>query len=952
MYRILSIFVLNPYDMAEDIKKKLFLLDGMALIFRAHYAFIKNPRISSKGLNTSALYGYSNTLLEIIQKEKPTHLGVSFDTKAPTFRHEMFKEYKAGRQETPEDIIISIPLVKQLTEAFGIPVLVMDGFEADDIIGTLAKKAEAAGFDEVFMMTPDKDYYQLVTEKIKVYKPAFMGNPPEIMDIPKILEKWKIAKIDQVIDMLGLMGDAVDNIPGIPGVGEKTAQKLIAQYNSVEGLLEHTDELKGKLKEKVENNKDLAILSKQLATIKLDVPVEFDEAALEYPAIPLDKVTPLFEEYEFRTLMKRLGGTASPAASTTTAKSTATKSNENQMGLFDMGAAEESEEVPVRKRTLHNTVSRYHFVDTDAKLNELIPFLMMQDELCFDTETTGVDANIAEIVGASFCYHAGEAFYVPFSPDPKEARAKLELLRPVFENASIVKIGQNIKYDIMILARYGINVTGKIFDTMLAHYLVAPEQRHNMDHLAEEYLNYTPVSITELIGKKGAKQGNMRDLPQESIVNYACEDADVTFQLKGLLEPAVAAVGELDLLQDIETPLVPVLAKVESHGVRLDSEFLNKYSIELGSESTEIEKAIYKEAGVEFNIASPKQLGEVLFETLKIDTKAKKTKTGQYATGEEILVKYANDHPIANMILEYRELNKLKSTYVDALPQMVNEQSKKIHTSFNQAVAATGRLSSVNPNLQNIPIRTERGRKIRKAFIPSDDNHVLLSADYSQVELRIMAHYSEDKHMLEAFKNGVDIHSSTASKVFEVGLDEVTTDMRRKAKMVNFGIIYGISAFGLAQRLDIARKEAGDIIDAYFNEFSSVKTFMDKAVNLARDNGYSETLYGRRRYLKDINSRNFTVRSFAERNAINAPIQGSAADIIKIAMIQMQDYLDKEKLKSKMILQVHDELVFDVPKEELDILTPKVAEIMSGAADLKVPLEVETGTGDDWLAAH
>ncbi|EOZ95940.1 DNA polymerase I [Indibacter alkaliphilus LW1] len=930
--------------------KKLFLLDAMALIYRAHFAFSKNPRINSKGLNTGIMLGFTNTLLEVLEKEKPTHIAVAFDTKAPTFRHVQFEAYKANRQEQPEDIEIGIPWVKQIVEAFNIPVLELDGFEADDIIGTIAKKAERTSF-VVYMMTPDKDYGQLVEEHIYLYKPAFMGNAVDIMGPKEVCAKWDIENVDQVRDILGLMGDAVDNIPGIPGIGEKTAVKLLKAYGSIEEMLQHTDDLKGKQKENVVNFGQQGLLSKELATINIDVPVDFDEKSLHYDGPDEEKLKALFAELEFRTLTQRVFGEKM--------KKPQVKVSE-QLGLFT-GESEVKEEdipeenplpVPVLHDSILTTAHDYHKVDGEKAIKELISYLEIQDEFCFDTETTALNPNEAELVGLSFSYVPGEAFYIPFPQDQEEAKKKLELFRGAFENENIIKIGQNVKYDLLVLKNYDMQVRGKLYDTMLAHYLVEPEGKHSMDWLAQQYLNYKPVSIESLIGKKGKNQGSMRDVDVDEVVAYAAEDADITLKLKEKLDPLVKENGLEKLLHEVENPLIRVLTEMEFEGVRIDTESLAEMSKELEKESIEMEKRVYELAGEEFNLSSPKQLGEILFVKLKLDSKAKKTKTGQYATGEEILSKMAAEHEIARVILEYRQIVKLKSTYVDALPTMINPKTGRVHTTYNQFVAATGRLSSINPNLQNIPIRTERGREIRKAFVPRDDNHVLFAADYSQIELRIMAAFSKDESMIEAFKNGRDIHATTAAKIFQVSLEEVTSDMRRKAKTANFGIIYGISAFGLSQRLNISRTEAKEIIDAYFKEFPAVKAYMDNCIEKAKKDEYVETILGRRRYLRDINSRNQTMRGFAERNAINAPIQGSAADMIKVAMINVYQWMKQEKLKSKMILQVHDELVFDAVKDELELLQKEIPKLMSDAVKLGVPVVVETGTGKDWLEAH
>lgn len=928
--------------------KKLFLLDAMALIFRAHFAFSKNPRINSKGLSTGVVLGFANSLIEIINKEKPSHIGVGFDMPGPTFRHKMFEAYKAQREEAPEDIKIGIPIVKEMLKCFNIPVIEKSGFEADDVIGTLAKKASQHGF-EVFMMTPDKDYAQLVEEHVYLYKPAYMGNAVDILGIDEVLKKFDIAEVDQVRDFLGLMGDASDNIPGIPGIGAKTAVKLLKEYGSVENLIANSDKLKGKQKENVVNFAEQGLLSKELATIVLDVPVEFDEQSLEYNGFDEEKLTALFDELEFRNLAKRVFGASTSGI---------VKPENAQLSMFGDAPVSESKEVveeiheEIEKKSLYNTIHDYHLIDTPELIKDLISYLKIQDEFCFDTETTSVNAREAELVGIAFSYVPGEAYYIPVPEDPDKVMEIVGLLKPVLENEAIAKIGQNIKYDILVLKNYGIEVKGKLFDTMLAHYLYEPDMRHNMDVLAETYLNYSPVSIQTLIGKKGAKQGTMRDVEVEKVVQYAGEDADITLQLKHEFEKLVKENSLEKLLFDMETPLVNVLAAMEYEGVTVDEATLKKLSDELALSSDEVEKEIYEIAEVKFNIASPKQLGAVLFEKLKLVDKPKKTKTGQYATGEEILTGLANEHPIASKILDFRELQKLKSTYVDALPALISKKDGRIHTSYNQAVAATGRLSSTNPNLQNIPIRTEKGREIRKAFIPRDKDHILMAADYSQIELRIMAEFAKDESMIEAFKNGRDIHATSASKIFKVPLEEVNDDMRRKAKMANFGIIYGISAFGLSQRLGIPRREAVEIIGAYFEEFSAVKTYMDKVINDARENGYVETLMGRKRYLRDIDSKNATMRGFAERNAINAPIQGSAADMIKVAMINIHNWMQKENLKSKMILQVHDELVFDVHHSEKELMEQKIPEFMKSAIELEVPMEVGLGFGQNWLEAH
>lgn len=935
-------------------EKTLFLLDAMALIYRAHFAFSKNPRINSKGLNTGAPFGFTNSLYEIIDKRKPTHIAVAFDTHAPTFRHIQYEPYKANREETPEDIKISTPIIKDIVRAFNIPVLELDGYEADDVIGTFAKKAARKGF-EVFMMTPDKDYGQLVEEHIYLYKPSFMGNGVDIMGVPEILAKWDIQRIDQVVDMLGLQGDAVDNIPGIPSVGPKTAAKLLKEYDTLENIVAHAHELKGKLAEKVAQFGDQGILSKELARIELEVPIEFIEEDMVYTGPNVEKLTGLFEELEFRNTLKRILGQPA-AAAPRTAKPKAAASD--QMGLFGddaptlQSSAEEEAYAP-EKNNLANTAHDYQLVDTPELRKRLVKYLLVQDEICFDTETDNLDPIEANMVGIAFSYQQGEAYYVPTPPDDKaETQRIVDEFRLVFENEKISKIAQNAKYDVQIMKNYNVEVKGPIFDTMLAHYLIDPDTRHNMDTLAENYLNYSPVSITELIGKKGVKQGTMRDVPVDQVVEYAGEDADITYQLKTSLQPMLEEGTLKKLFEEVEIPLMHVLADIEYNGVKIDVDALSAMSKELEIEILKAQTEIFEMAGEEFNVASPKQLGVVLFDKLKLIDKPKKTKTGQYATGEDILSKLAVEHDIAKRILEFREYQKLKSTYVDALPTMVSPVDGLVHTDYRQAVAATGRLSSNNPNLQNIPIRTPKGREIRKAFIPRSEEYTLLAADYSQIELRIVASLAKDEGMIEAFKSGRDIHSTTASKVFNVPLEEVDRDMRRKAKEVNFGLIYGISAFGLAQNIGISRTEAQQIITSYFNEFPGVKSYMDAQVNKAREYTYVETILGRRRYLRDIHSKNMTVRGHAERNAINAPIQGSAADMIKVAMINIHKWMKQENMKSKMIMQVHDELVFDVHKSELEIMKTKIPELMMGAVELDVPMEVEVGVGENWLIAH
>lgn len=939
--------------------KKLFLLDAMALIYRAHFAFIKNPRITTTGMNTSAVFGFTNTLLEVIKKENPTHLAIAFDTKEPTFRHVQFPEYKANREEMPEDIGIAIPLVKRLAKAMNIHLYEMPGFEADDIIGTIAKRAARQDF-EVYMYTPDKDYGQLVEEHIFLYKPAFLGNGVEVQGVKEVLDKWDIERIDQVVDMLGLMGDKVDNIPGIPGVGEKTAVKFLKEYGSIEGLLENADKISGKIGEKVREGRDSALMSKELAKISLEVPVEFNEDELLIEPYNAELLGQFLDELEFRTLKNRMltGQSAGTDSTKTTTddrantKAPSNKSASNQIGLFEQEQSEEFTKPAGEKRSIDSREHEYHLIDTKEKRAELIKYLLHQKEVCFDTETTDIDAFDAELVGFSFAYKKGEAYYVPVSADQKIAKEIVEEFRPVFESDQILKIAQNLKYDVSVLKNYGLTVLSPMYDTMLAHYIIEPDQRHGMDYLSELYLNYEPVHIEELIGKKGKKQGNMRDVAIEDIKEYAAEDADITLELKHILDKDLVSKGQEKLLYEVEVPLVNVLSDMEMEGIKIDVHALYELSDTLQKDLGIVQNEIFELAGMEFNIGSPKQLGEVLFEHLKIDAKPKKTPTGQYATGEDILSNYENEYAIARKILDYREFSKLKSTYVDALPALINKRTGRIHTSYNQAVAATGRLSSTNPNLQNIPIRTERGREIRKAFVPRNEAFEILSADYSQIELRIMAAFSEDPSMVMAFNKDVDIHSTTASKVFGVDLPDVTSDMRRKAKMVNFGIIYGISAFGLAQRLGIPRSEGKEIIDNYFEQFPRVKEFMDECIAGAREKEYVETILGRRRYLRDINSRNQTNRGFAERNAINAPIQGSAADMIKVAMINIHDWMKKEKLQSRMLLQVHDELVFDAHKDETELLKLKVHELMTTAIPFKVKIDTGMGVGQNWLEAH
>ena len=929
--------------------KKLFLLDGMALIYRAHFALSKNPRFTSAGLNTSAMMGFTNTLLEILKKEQPTHIAVVFDTSAPTERHTDYEAYKAHREQMPEDLSRALPYVVKIIEGFNIPVITLDGYEADDIIGTLAKKAEIAGF-QVFCMTPDKDFGQLVSDNIFIYKPSRMGNDMEILGVPEILKKWEIERVDQVIDILGLWGDAVDNIPGIPGIGEKTAKDLIKRYGTMENIIANSHELKGKQRENVEQFSAQGLLSKKLATILLNVPVELEENKLILEAPDREKLEPIFAELEFRTIGRRVFGEEFKTADKSV----------NASGQFSMFSVAdnlegtiiiESDE-PRQFETMATSQHNYVLVDTKEKRDLLIIDLLKQKEISFDTETTGTDANNCELVGLSFSFKIGEAYYIPAPKTEPEIRVLLDEFKPVLENPSIIKIGQNIKYDILVLKWYDVEIKGILFDTMLAHYIIDPDTRHNMDVLAENYLNYSPVSITELIGKKGKGQLNMADIDVEIVKDYAAEDADVTLRLKHTFEPLLKDSNSTSLANDIENPLIYVLAAIEKEGVAIDTQALKEFSKELETTISSTEKNIFEHAGLKFNIASPKQLGEVLFDKLQLDPKAKKTKTGQYQTGEDVLSYLAPKHEIVNEILIFRSLQKLKSTYVDALPLMINPKTGRIHTSYNQAVASTGRLSSNNPNLQNIPIKTEKGREVRKAFIPRDNNHLIVSADYSQIELRIIAEISKDANMMDAFINGIDIHTATAAKVYGVALADVDSTQRRNAKAVNFGIIYGQSAFGLSQNLNIPRKEAAEIIENYFAQYPGIKTYMASTMDFARENGYVETLKGRRRYLRDINSANQTVRGFAERNAINAPIQGSAADMIKIAMINIYREMNEQKLEAKMTMQVHDELVFDVPINEVEKIKPIIENGMRNAIKMEVPIVVEIGTGKNWLEAH
>jgi len=931
-------------------KNKLFLLDAYALIYRSYYAFIKNPRMTSKGVNTSAIFGFVNTLEEVLRKENPTHIAVAFDPAGPTFRHTQFESYKAQREATPEDIKTAIPVIKKILEAYRIPILEVEGYEADDVIGTIAKQVDKSNFD-VYMMTPDKDYAQLVDDHIFIYKPKYGSNDFEILDYEKVLEKYNLKNPQQMIDLLGLMGDASDNIPGCPGVGPKTADKLLTEFGSIENLLQNTKQLKGSIKEKVEENKDQILFSKFLATIKTDVPLKIETDNLKRQQIDEAALREIFDELEFRTLTNRI---LNPQINIE--KKTSKPQQPMQGNLFDeplekIAPRPSLFDLPKDFTDIHSTPHSYVLIEGDEKLEELNRKLCTQPSVCFDTETTGTDPLLAELVGMSFAFDEGEAFYIPISSNREEAQRQVNFFKPFFENENIEKVGQNLKYDMLELRNYGIEVKGKLFDTMIAHYLLNPELRHGMDYMAETFLKYKTIHIDELIGPKGKNQLNMRDIDPQIVCEYAAEDADITLKLKNVLEKKIHENNLDKLLYEVECPLIYVLADMEWTGVRLDLKALEELSKQLTEELSTIEHEIVQMAGIDFNINSPKQIGEILFDRMKIVEKPKKTKTGQYSTNEEELEKLRGKHPIIDKILEQRGIKKLLSTYIDAFPQLINPRSGKIHTSFNQTVAATGRLSSTNPNLQNIPVRDERGKEMRKVFIP-DEGCVFASSDYSQIELRIMAHLSADKNMVEAFMHDQDIHAATASKIYHVPIEEVTADMRRKAKTANFGIIYGITPFGLSERLSISRSEAKQLIDEYFETFPDVKRYMDESIATARTKGYVETIFGRKRYLPDINSRNANVRGFAERNAINAPIQGSAADIIKVAMIKIHNRFAKEKLKSKMILQVHDELDFNVVEEELDAVRKIVVEEMEHACKLIVPLKTDFGYGKNWLEAH
>ena len=941
------------------------MLDAYALVFRAYYALIRNPRITSKGRNTNAQFGFTNTILELINNQKPTHMAVCFDTHAPTERHTDFADYKANRQETPEDISSAVPDIKRIIEGLNIPVIAIDGYEADDVIGALAKKAEKEGY-EVYMVTPDKDYGQLVSENIKIYKPPYQGGKFEILGPAEVCAKWDIENVDQVIDILGLMGDAVDNIPGIKGVGEKTAAKLIKEYGSLENILANADNIKGSVGEKVRAGKDLALMSKKLATIIINVPVEFHEEDFRVKEMNKETLREIFNELEFKTLGKRIFGEETITITDPANPGVETKIKKTETAQMDLfgNVIEQTEVIEVTVKTedgpspvnnnIHNTPHNYILANTDELIKELVNNLGKAPEICFDTETTGIDANDAELVGLSFSVRAGEGYYVPCPADKESCITILNNFQTLFNDTGKTWVGHNIKYDMLILKWYGFELLGNIFDTMLAHYVIEPDGKNGMDALSEKYLGYEPVHIEELIGKKGKGQGNMRDVDPEKIKEYAAEDADITLQLKSISLPLLKQREVEKVFNEVENPLVKVLTAMEFEGIKVDENFLKEYSKVLEKEAKTAEESVYQQAGVRFNLASPKQLGEVLFDKMQIDPKAKKTKTGQYATGEDVLLKLASKNKIVDDILVFREFTKLRSTYVDALPLMINKKTGRVHTSYAQAVAVTGRLSSNNPNLQNIPIRTERGREIRKAFIPRDADHVLVSADYSQIELRIVAAISGDVNMCEAFKTGTDIHTATAAKVFNVDAKEVTKEMRYKAKSVNFGIIYGQGAFGLAENLGISRTEAKEIIDNYKKQFPNIQKYMDDTIHFAQEHGYVQTLMGRKRWLKDINSANFTVRAFAERNAINSPIQGSAADMIKLAMIKIHHEFKKQNFRSKMLLQVHDELVFDAHKDEVEKIKPIILNCMQTALTLPndVPTDAEIGVGVSWLEAH
>ncbi len=936
-------------------EKKLFLLDAMALIYRAYYALIRSPIITTKGKNTNAQYGFTNTLFDLISRENPTHLAVAFDTYAPTERHTDFSAYKAQRQDAPEDLLAAIPDIKKIIEGFNLPVVECDGYEADDIIGALAQQAEKEGY-QVFMVTPDKDFGQLVTNNIKIYKPGYQGGKVEIMGEKEVCEKWGIKNVQQVIDILGLMGDASDNIPGIAGVGEKTAAKLLSQYETLENVVADADNIKGALGEKIRAGKEMAILSKKLATIITEVPCRFHEEDFRIKAYDADALREIFTELEFKGLGRRILGDEYNVF--------VIEKQVIQTDLFGNAMEtipEAKEEKPEKEkpgllaeRNISNTVHNYQLIEGDEAVRDLVNKLLVQKEISFDIETTSIDANEADLVGLSFSFKAAEGYYVPCPDDEEQVVRLLKEFEPLFSDPAKIWIGQNIKYDLLVLKWYGVEFKGSLFDTMLAHYVIESEGRRNMDLLSAQYLGYVPISIEELIGKKGKNQGNMREVEIEKAKEYAVEDADITLQLKQVFTPVLKDKEVDKVFEQVESPLIKVLLDMEYEGVNVDVEFLNLYSKDLESEAKRCEESVYEQAGIKFNLASPKQLGEVLFEKMQLGEKIKKTKGGQYSTGEDVLLKLAKDNPIVENILNFRELTKLKSTYVDALPQLINKKSCRVHTCYGQAIAVTGRLSSNNPNLQNIPVRTERGREIRKAFIPRNSDHLIISADYSQIELRIVAAMSGDPAMSDAFRQEKDIHTATAAKVFNVEEEDVTKEMRYKAKSVNFGIIYGQGAFGLSQNLDISRTEAKEIIDNYKKQFSHIEKFMEEMKQFCKVNGYVQTLMGRKRWLKDINSSNFTVRGYAERNAINSPIQGTAADMIKLAMIHIHKEFQKHKFKSKMIMQVHDELVFDAHKSEVEIIKPIIIEGMKNALPLpnNVPVEAEIGVGENWLEAH
>lgn len=940
-------------------EKKLFLLDAMALIFRAYYALIRAPRITSKGKNTNAQFGFTNTIIELINNQKPTHMAVCFEGGRPSDRVNDFADYKANRQEAPEDLSLSIPDIKKILQGLNVPMIESDGFEADDVIGTLSKQAEALGY-EVYMVTPDKDYGQLVSEKVKIYKPGYQGGDVEIMGPKEVCDKWCIDNVTQVIDILGLMGDAVDNIPGIAGVGQKTACKLLTEYGSLENILENADNIKGALGEKIRKGREDAIMSKKLATIITNVPVEFHEEDFRLKEWNRDILKEIFTELEFKTVGRRLlgddfgetPGTRRAAAGVQTDLFGAPTSNGKGNGTENVISNEPTYTQATKNIT--NTPHQYELVESEGEMQMLLDALNSSMHISFDTETTSIDANNAELVGLSFSVQPHTGWYVPVPSNKEEAKRVLKHFEHLFKDKGKTWIGHNAKYDMLVLKWYGVEIKGALFDTLLAHYVIEPEGKHNMDWLSAKYLGYEPIHIEELIGKKGKNQGTMRDVAPADVKDYAAEDADVTLQFKSIFEPLLQKNDVQYVFEKVELPLVPVLVNMEYEGIRIDETFLNDYSKVLETEARTHEEKVYEVAGVKFNLGSPKQLGEILFDKLQLDPKAKKTKTGQYATGEDVLSKLANEHSIAADILAYREYTKLKSTYVDALPLLINPKTGRVHTTFAQAIAVTGRLSSNNPNLQNIPIRTDRGREIRKAFIPRDENHVLISADYSQIELRIVAAISGDEAMSEAFRNGKDVHTATASKVYNVPESEVTKEMRYKAKSVNFGIVYGQGTFGLAQNLKIKQSEAREIIDNYKKEFSGITRYMDDTINFARENGYVQTIMGRKRWLRDINSANFTVRGLAERNAINSPIQGTAADMIKLAMIKIHEAFKQHGFQSKMVLQVHDELVFDVLKEEVERIKPVILECMQSAMVLphEIPVIAEVGVGDNWLEAH